>query len=499
MRIGEQGLPATAAEAAARNVVDNNFIQDGGKIYHGAVGVWIGQSSYHTVSHNEICDLDYTGVSVGWSWGYAPSSANHNLIEFNHIHDIGRGVMDDMGGIYTLGISPGTVERGNLIHDIKSHRFGGWGIYTDEGSSDILIENNIVYNTVSGGFHQHYGRNNIVRNNIFAFAVEGQLRRSRNEEHVSFAFERNLVLTVGAPLLYAEWGNGWYRLDHNLYWDYADPEPEFFGGSFAEWQAQGRDQHSLVADSGFLDAFHYDFRLAPGSHALAMGFQPIDAGKAGLYGEESWRMRPARIKRPPRAPYRLEQQPIAEDFESTSPGVAAPGAVTVEEGAATARVTEETAAAGRRSLKVTDVPGLKQAFNPHVYYTPSYISGTARESFDLRVEPGTAMYHEWRDPHSPYRIGPSFAVNERGEVIANKRPVARIEPGKWMRFLIVCPLGKQARGAWDLTIVPSAGGAAQTLTGLACDPKFRSLSWLGWVASADQSGVFYLDNVELGA
>jgi parallel beta-helix repeat protein len=122
-----------------------------------------------------------------------------------------------MGGIYTLGISPGTVLRGNRIDNIRARGYGGWGIYTDEGSTGILIENNVVTNTKTGGFHQHYGRENIVRNNVFAYAAQdGQVIRSRQEDHLSFTFAHNVVLWKGTPLLGGNWSNGHFAFGPNL-------------------------------------------------------------------------------------------------------------------------------------------------------------------------------------------------------------------------------------------------------------------------------------------
>lgn len=146
------------------------------------------------------------------------------MIEFNYVHHIGvrldgdGPILSDMGCIYTLGVQPGTVIRFNLFHSVAGLRYSGWGIYLDEGSSNILVENNIVYNTSHGGFHQHYGRENVVRNNIFAFGRDAQIQRSRAEPHLSFTFERNIVYWSGGELLAGTWDDLNFAFDNNLYW-----------------------------------------------------------------------------------------------------------------------------------------------------------------------------------------------------------------------------------------------------------------------------------------
>ena len=322
--LGEQSDPKSDPEIAQRNIVDNNLIYDGGKIDPGAVGVWIGRTSYNRVSHNEICDLYYTGISVGWSWGYAPSSAHHNVVEFNHIHDIGRGVLGDMGGIYCLGDSPGTVLRNNLVHDVYDHHTGSLAIYTDEGSTGILIENNIGYGTTYANFHQHYGKENIVRNNIWALGKDCQLSRAHQEEHMSFTFERNIVYFDNGKLLKGGWTNDKFVMDRNLYWDTSRPngDVKFGEATFAEWQARGHDRNSRIADPKFVDAAHFDFRLQPDSPAFQLGFVPIDVSQIGLYGDPEWVRSPQKIRRQvytPKPPKEPQPTPVHDDFEETLP------------------------------------------------------------------------------------------------------------------------------------------------------------------------------------
>ncbi|HVT13633.1 MAG TPA: right-handed parallel beta-helix repeat-containing protein [Fimbriimonadaceae bacterium] len=277
VKVGEMTWQRDPGLVTERCVIDSNVIQGGGRLHPAAVGVWVGQNPFIKIQNNLIRDFYYTGISVGWSWGYQPNGAHDNLIADNRISMIGQGVLSDMGGIYTLGPQAGTVIRGNRIHDVQSFSYGGWGIYPDEGSSAMLIENNCVFRTKSAGFHQHYGKENIIRNNVFAFGGEAQLMRTRAEDHLSFTMTKNIVLFGDAPLLGSNWSGNNYKLDENLYWRIGGKPFDFAGMTLDQWHAKGQDTHSLIADPRFVDPDHGDFRLKPGSPALGLGFKPFPA------------------------------------------------------------------------------------------------------------------------------------------------------------------------------------------------------------------------------
>lgn len=281
VKIGETGRRTEEADQNYENTISDNEIHNLGLVYPAAIGVWVAQSSRNNISHNDIHDLFYTAISVGWTWGYAANSCNHNIIEFNHLYNIGKGVLSDMGAIYTLGVQAGTVIRNNLIHDVTSFTYGGWGIYPDEGSSDLVIENNIVYRTKSAGFHQHYGANNVVRNNVFALGSEYQLMRTRAEDHVSFTFDRNIVYFDSGMLLGSNWTGGQFHMNHNIYWDARGNPIRPAGKSWEEWIASGQDTDSLIADPLFAGPSSGNFKLSPKSPAWNLGWKAIDMSTVG--------------------------------------------------------------------------------------------------------------------------------------------------------------------------------------------------------------------------
>ena len=268
------------AENGGHQITDCH-IYDGGHIFPSAVAIWSAVSSQNTIARNHIHDFYSSGISVGWTWGYQRNPTQGNVIESNHIHhlglrsDGGEPILNDKGGIYTLGIQPGTKICSNVIHHIDSFNYGGWGIYLDEGSSQIVVEKNLVYETRDGGFHLHYGKANVVRNNVFAFGRNAQLRKSSQEKHLSLIFENNIVYWNHGKLLAGKWKDFKFEFDRNLYWQEDDQEISFAGLSWRTWQAKGMDIHSLIAPPLFIAPESGNFQLQSNSPAFLLGFEHL--------------------------------------------------------------------------------------------------------------------------------------------------------------------------------------------------------------------------------
>jgi hypothetical protein len=130
------------------NLVANNRLWQIGIDYQGAPAVVVGYTEQSLILHNEIWDVPYTGISVGWGWGRddpspnnpLPSTARANVIAYNHIYDFMK-VLIDGGGIYTLGSQPESLIAGNYIHD--QHNIHA-AIYLDEGTQFFTVTGNVI-------------------------------------------------------------------------------------------------------------------------------------------------------------------------------------------------------------------------------------------------------------------------------------------------------------------------------------------------------------------
>lgn len=154
-------------QVATGNVMRGNVIEHCGRLFYGAVGVWVGFAADTRIEGNTIRRLPYTGVSVGWMWSPTPTPCRGNRVERNHIHHVMQ-VLSDGGGIYTLGRQPGGVLAGNVIHDVPLNlgRAESNGMFLDEGTTELTIRDNLIYNLERSPLRFHRAQENTVTRNV---------------------------------------------------------------------------------------------------------------------------------------------------------------------------------------------------------------------------------------------------------------------------------------------------------------------------------------------
>lgn len=511
VRVGNAERPGGYERIAHHNLVDNNFIHDGGHIHPGATGIYMAYGRNNTFSHNEVCDMRYTGISLGWTWDIVYSGTRENIVEDNHVHHVMR-VLEDGGGIYSLGLTPGSVIRHNLVHDVGTAPEAiGHGIYIDGGSSGLLVENNICHDCGDGGIRIQHGTSCItVLNNISAFCGFGL---GIDSERTNI-FEYNIVYLDGKGTPFydiPEWQSYNKIIDYNVYWR-ADGKPiKFLSFPWAEWRKKEglndiwykpvMDQHSLMADPKFVDAAKRDFRLQTDSPALALGFRPIDVTGFGLYGDKEWTALPASYPLPPLGSNEREVlSAFPEDnFDDGLPGEKPAAAAVVEDvkGGPYVEISDRRALSKPNSLRFVDAPGLTY-YMPHIYYSPRLIGDMKlRLGFDLYREPGAMLWTEWREKPGYAKGGPCLWIEKDGQLLLHdKAPTQTHLPvEEWIHFQIESGIGKFANAKWDMKITDQAGKVLFEGKDLPCAPEFDRIEWLGFVSNSTEKTELYLDNV----
>ena len=168
IELGGVDLPeGSDAQVTRDNQILDNHIYNVAAEFHGGVGIDVGYAQNTIIAHNQLDDLPYSAISMGWGgWpdkikraGIANNS-HGNVVENNLIFDHMQ-LLCDGGGIYTQGLTgPSLAEgeklMGNVIHDQFS---SGHGLYTDNGCNNVTAQNNVIFHTNHdnwGGRHHDY-------------------------------------------------------------------------------------------------------------------------------------------------------------------------------------------------------------------------------------------------------------------------------------------------------------------------------------------------------
>jgi hypothetical protein len=493
---------------AAGCTVRDCLIRGGGRVNPSGCGVLIGHASHNLVARNEVRDMYYSGVSVGWRWDKGFSPGHHNVIAFNHLHTLGQDVLSDMAGIYCLGQAPGTVLQGNHIHDVSRSTYGGWGIYFDAESRGVVATGNLVYRTEDGGLHQNYGTDNVVRGNLFAFGKNGQIRCSDLGKSGRTTIEHNVFVWRSGKLFETPPGDlGKLEFRGNHYWCLEGDAIFPTGKDKAAWQA--REPDFTAGELPFADVANCDFRFTNARHALDNAFVPLDPARAGRISQ-----RDVTASLPPVPPaYAPAPEPFSlpavgsgwrEGFEACLPGQAPLMFESWANKPGSCVVTDETAASGRLSLKFTDTqPGESEpGWQPHVFRQVAVKDGVAVMGFAIRVGKGAQARLEWRHYDDAfgghgYRVGPNLEVGPDGRVTAGDRAIGQVPLDTWVTLAVRCGVGKRADGTFAVVVQVPGNDAPLQAEALPCQEGFTEFTWLGWMAVGEPGSCFTIDDLSV--
>eukprot|EP00040_Diaphanoeca_grandis_P023774 m.129811 g.129811 ORF g.129811 m.129811 type:complete len:602 (-) comp29431_c0_seq1:80-1885(-) len=138
---------ALLANETFNNSVVNTIVNKAGAEYSGAAGINVGYTQGTTIHANDVSNLSYVPISVGWGWSrhecWSCTNAGNNTISFNRAHDY-KQTLNDGGGIYMLGPQNGSLIFSNWVY--KQGTASSGALYPDEGSAYSRWFNNVVTN-----------------------------------------------------------------------------------------------------------------------------------------------------------------------------------------------------------------------------------------------------------------------------------------------------------------------------------------------------------------
>jgi len=159
--------PSDERDVCTNETISNNLITNVTNEDWGCVGIGTGYVRVINIEHNDISEVSYSGISMGWGWTKAINVMRDNRIAANKITRYARH-MYDVAGIYTLSAQPGSVITENAVDSIYKapyvHDPNHWFyLYTDEGSSYFTVNNN--WTTADKYLQNANGPGNVWTNN----------------------------------------------------------------------------------------------------------------------------------------------------------------------------------------------------------------------------------------------------------------------------------------------------------------------------------------------
>ncbi|NLC72083.1 MAG: right-handed parallel beta-helix repeat-containing protein [Desulfuromonadaceae bacterium] len=164
-----EGNPEDKRKISQREVIRNNYFcrvsLDAG------VAIHAGYPEAITIEHNEVTDVPYIGILVGWGWSLENNAMKNNIIRYNRVWNV-MNLLADGGGIYTLSKQPGTIIAENFIFDIEHSPTAPLnmpigGIYLDQGSDFIAVHDNVFKNVPVKIHLNNEGSPPVGSNNVF--------------------------------------------------------------------------------------------------------------------------------------------------------------------------------------------------------------------------------------------------------------------------------------------------------------------------------------------
>lgn len=477
VRIGIWNQSPSDATGTGANTIEGNRISDTGKVFPGAVGVLIGQSFDNRIVTNRIYNTTYSGIAAGHQMDYSTATSGRNLIADNLLVNIGQRTLDDMGAIYTIGPSPGTVISGNLIREVRGYGSYGSpnvGIYQDAASSGMSVENNVVIGTDGGGYRMNWGRSNTVRQNVFAMGAAGEFEVDTPDPSLPISVQSNLLFPSTI---------------NPFKFEAVEPKVQFVSNSVAAQFAPGAiDLTKCGSGCGPVSA---SLSYSANPKVVAVSGVPADvatrvaavANRAG--GVDSATAPPPVVvddkPPPPTAAPALE---IAENFSSYDVG-AQPIGLFYSPAKDTTTISVASVAGAPPSgkcLMLREVPTNQQVYEPMVYAKLNHTAGVTVASFSLQISQGTQFTHEWRDNASPpYLVGPSLKVSAANGVEVRGKRLTTVSAGQWVHLKVTSKLGSSV-GNWDLEVQDARGTQSFPDLPFGSATGWRNLIWMGFIS-----------------